>query len=89
MPFPLNLRVNGLLSALIGPDFTAIVPLGERETCPKNTASTLGFSIHPSSIILKAPPIVSSAGWKKSLTLPFKLSLRLDKILAAPKSIVV
>lgn len=52
-------------------------------------ASTLGFSITPSSIIASAPAAVSSEGWKISLTAPFSALRWSVRILAAPRSIEV
>ena len=73
--------------AIIGPSFKCTSPSFKYpHKCAANAASTFGFSSTPSSIIGRAPPSLSSAGWNTSFTLPCKLSFSSLSIIAAPKS---
>ena len=76
----------------MAPDFTPIFPYSigiKQPSWSPITASTFGFSIQPSSIIGKAPPGVSSPGWKNILTVPLSLSLFSFNIIQAPSAIAV
>ena len=75
--------------AQAGPACTAAVPSGSGGAlCSANTASQGKRSNRPASIIARAPPRPSSAGWKIRLTVPAK-SRRPASIRAAPSSMAV
>ena len=81
--------IRSVKGVIIGPARTANQPTGRLgRLCMPNTASQGKRSNRPSSIIARAPPRPSSAGWKMKFTVPSKLRLAASA-LAAPSSIVV
>ena len=76
-------------AAIIGPARTANQPTGRLgRLCMPNSAWHGKRSNRPSSIIARAPPSPSSAGWKMKLTVPSKLRVSASAF-AAPSSMAV
>ncbi len=72
-PLPVTVISNSFDDAIIGPAVTPNVPTpAPGQLCIPNTASHGKRSKRPSSIITRAPPPPSSAGWKITWTVPSK-----------------
>ena len=88
-PLPRTVILNSLVDAITGPALAAMVPAGmPGQLCMPYTACMGNFSNRPSSIITRAPPPPSSAGWKMRYTVPSKLRC-LAKCCAAASSMAV
>src|SRR6218665_44044 len=70
-PLPRMVIRNSLVEAITGPGLTEKLPTGmPGQLCMPNTACIGNCSNRPSSIITRAPPPPSSAGWKIRYTVP-------------------